>query len=72
LSNNTEVTARALVIRYARRNRVEDGLGSVVNFLHLDCLASEVHDRYRRPHRLTADKSGFRLLQQALVTGARA
>ena len=30
------------MIRYAGRNRVEDGLGSSVNFFHLDCLASEV------------------------------
>lgn len=42
LSNNKEETARNLVIRYAGRNRVEDGLGSAVNFFHLDCLASEV------------------------------
>lgn len=42
LSNNTEETARGLIIRYAGRNRVEDGLGSAVNFFHLDCLASEV------------------------------
>ena len=42
LSNNWEETARGLVIRYAGRNRVEDGLGSAVNFFHLDCLASEV------------------------------
>ena len=42
LSNNTEETARNLVIRYAGRNRVEDGLGNCVNFFHLDCLASEV------------------------------
>ena len=26
----------------ARRNDVEDGLGTSVNFFHLDCLASEV------------------------------
>ena len=31
-----------MVIRYAGRNRVEDGLGISVNFFHLDCLASEV------------------------------
>src|SRR5262249_51939040 len=31
-----------LLVRYAGRNRVEDGLGSCVNFFHLDCLASEV------------------------------
>jgi hypothetical protein len=42
LSNNTQETARGLVIRYAGRNRVEDGLGQCVNFFHLDCLASEV------------------------------
>ena len=42
LSNNTKETARELVIRYAGRNRVEDGLGISVNFFHLDCLASEV------------------------------
>ena len=42
LSNNTDITARDLVIRYARRNGIEDGLGIGVNFFHLDCLASEV------------------------------
>lgn len=42
LSNNAEQTGRGLIIRYAGRNRVEDGLGTAVNFFHLDCLASEV------------------------------
>jgi hypothetical protein len=42
LTNHTRETARDLVIRYAGRNRVEDGLGISVNFFHLDCLASEV------------------------------
>ncbi|MBV8722138.1 MAG: hypothetical protein JO277_08320 [Candidatus Eremiobacteraeota bacterium] len=42
LTNNVTETARAIVIRYAGRNRVEDGLGISVNFFHLDCLASEV------------------------------
>jgi hypothetical protein len=42
LSNHFEETPRALIIRYAGRNRVEDGLGISVNFFHLDCLASEV------------------------------
>jgi hypothetical protein len=42
LSNNFEETARQLIIRYAGRNRIEDGLGTAVNFFHLDCLASEV------------------------------
>jgi hypothetical protein len=42
LSNHFQETARTLIIRYAGRNRVEDGLGISVNFFHLDCLASEV------------------------------
>jgi hypothetical protein len=42
LSNNTEATARDVVLRYVRRNGIEDGLGISVNFFHLDCLASEV------------------------------
>jgi hypothetical protein len=42
LSNNFEETPRSLIIRYAGRNRVEDGLGTAVNFFHLDCLSSEV------------------------------
>src|SRR6476620_9550051 len=42
LSNHFEETPRNLIIRYAGRNRVEDGLGISVNFFHLDCLASEV------------------------------
>jgi hypothetical protein len=42
LTNDFEETGRALIIRYAGRNRVEDGLGISVNFFHLDCLASEV------------------------------
>jgi hypothetical protein len=42
LSNHGDETPRNLIIRYAGRNRVEDGLGSAVNFFHLDCLASEV------------------------------
>jgi hypothetical protein len=42
LSNDFEETPRASIIRYAGRNRIEDGLGSSVNFFHLDCLASEV------------------------------
>lgn len=42
LSNNITETSRQLIIRYAGRNAVEDGLGSSVNFFHLDCLASEV------------------------------
>jgi hypothetical protein len=42
LTNNFQVTAREVVKNYARRNGVEDVLGSSVNFFHLDCLSSEV------------------------------
>lgn len=42
LSNNFPATPRELVLRYATRNGIEDGLGISVNFFHLDCLASEV------------------------------
>lgn len=42
LANNFEVTPRELVMNYARRNGIEDGLGTSVNFFHLDCLSSEV------------------------------
>jgi hypothetical protein len=42
LSNHFEETPRELIIRYAGRNRIEDGLGISVNFFHLNSLASEV------------------------------
>jgi len=42
ISNHMDETPRELIIRYAGRNRIEDGLGIGVNFFHLDCLASEV------------------------------
>jgi hypothetical protein len=42
LSNNHDITARNLVLRYAGRNGIEDNLGISVNFFHLDCLASQV------------------------------
>lgn len=41
LSNHAQESARALMVRYASRHRVEAGRGSSVHFLHLDCLASE-------------------------------
>ena len=31
-----------MITNYARRNRIEDGIGKNVNFFHLDCLSSEV------------------------------
>jgi len=42
LTNNFEARPRELVMNYARRNGVEDALGSSVNLFYLDCLSSEV------------------------------
>jgi hypothetical protein len=42
LTNHFEVPAREVIVNYARRNGIEDGLGTNVNFFHLDCLSSEV------------------------------
>jgi len=42
LTNNVKITARDLVTNYARRNGIEDALGTSVNFFHQDCLSSEV------------------------------
>ncbi len=67
LSNNWEETARGLVVRYAGRNRVEDGLGNAVNFFHLDCLASEVRLNVDLDTALTVLANGcYRWLGQRL------
>lgn len=42
LTNNFQASPRQLITNYARRNGMEDALGSSVNFFHLDCLSSEV------------------------------
>jgi hypothetical protein len=73
LSNNWEETARALLVRYAGRNRVEDGLGSAVNFFHLDCLASEVRLNVDLDTALTVLANGcYRWLGQRLHGFAKA
>jgi hypothetical protein len=42
IGDNESEPARSLIIRYAGRNRVEDGLGGAVSFFRLDCLSGEV------------------------------
>lgn len=42
LTNHPEVLPRQMIIKYARRNGVEDGLGTNVDFFHMDNLSSEV------------------------------
>lgn len=42
LTNSFDARPREVVTNYARRNGIEDGLGTNVNFFHMDCLSSEV------------------------------
>jgi hypothetical protein len=42
LTNHPDATPRDVIINYARRNGIEDGLGTNVNFFHMDNLSSEV------------------------------
>ena len=42
LTNDVHATPAALIIRYARRMLIENGLADAVNFLHLDALSSAV------------------------------
>jgi hypothetical protein len=42
LANHPDATVRDIVMNYARRNGIEDGLGTNVNFFHMDNLSSEV------------------------------
>lgn len=73
LSNHGDETPRHLIIRYAGRNRVEDGLGQAVNFFHLDCLASEVRLNVDLDTALTVLANGcYRWLGQKLHGFAKA
>lgn len=42
LTNHPDVAPREMIMNYARRNGIEDGLGTNVNFFHMDNLSSEV------------------------------
>jgi hypothetical protein len=42
LTNHAKVSPREMIMNYARRNGIEDGLGTNVNFFHMDNLSSEV------------------------------
>jgi hypothetical protein len=42
LTNHPAALPRAMIMNYARRNGIEDGLGTNVNFFHMDNLSSEV------------------------------
>jgi hypothetical protein len=42
LANHLDASPREMIMNYARRNGIEDGLGTNVNFFHMDNLSSEV------------------------------
>lgn len=42
LANHPDASPREMIMNYARRNGIEDGLGTNVNFFHMDNLSSEV------------------------------
>ena len=42
LTNHPKALPREMIMNYARRNGIEDGLGTNVNFFHMDNLSSEV------------------------------
>ena len=42
LTNHPDASPREMIMKYARRNGIEDGLGTNVNFFHMDNLSSEV------------------------------
>jgi hypothetical protein len=42
ITNHPDAPVREIIMNYARRNGIEDGLGTNVNFFHMDCLSSEV------------------------------
>ncbi len=42
LTNHPNASPRQMIMNYARRNGIEDGLGTNVNFFHMDNLSSEV------------------------------
>lgn len=73
LTNNSHVAAREAIISYARRNGIEDGLGTNVNFFHLDCLSSEVRLNVDLDVTLTVIANGcYRWLAQRLKGFERA
>jgi len=67
LTNNQDETARNVIVRYIKRNAIENDLGINVNFFHLNCLASEVRLNVNLDLALTVMANGcYRWLAQRL------
>ena len=69
LANNFSASPRDIITNDARRNGVEDALGSNVSFFHLDCLSREVRLNVDLDSVLTVLPNGcYRWLER--LTGA--
>jgi hypothetical protein len=67
LTNDFQATPPALILRYARRMLIENGLADAVNFLHLDALSSTVALNVSFDVLLTTLATGlYRLLARTL------
>jgi hypothetical protein len=67
LTNDVRGTPAALILRYARRMLIENGLADAVNFLHLDALSSAVALNVSFDVLLTTMATGlYRLLARQL------
>ena len=67
LTNDFRATPAALILRYARRMLIENGLADAVNFLHLDALSSAVALNVSFDVLLTTMATGiYRLLARQL------
>ena len=67
LTNDLRATPAALILRYARRMLIENGLADAVNFFHLDALSSAVALNVSFDVLLTTFATGlYRLLAQKL------
>lgn len=67
LTNGLDVRPREVVTSYAFQNGIENGLGTNVNFFHLDCLSSEVRMNVDLDGTLTVITHGcYRWLTQQL------
>ena len=67
ITNHPDARPRDILMNYARRNGIEDGLGTNVNFFHMDCLSSEVRLNVDLDVTLTVIANGcYRLLASKL------
>ena len=67
VTNDFHATPTALILRYARRMLIENGLADAVNFLHLDALSSAVALNVSFDVLLTTMATGlYRLLARTL------